>query len=363
MATIYDVAKAAGVSPKTVSRVLNRDAPVGKETRETVEAAIAKLGYVPSSAARTMRSNRSGLIGLITGAISLSPQRSELSGLPDLFIVQGIQKALEAGGKTLLISDTGGRSDRVPELMRTFAEHRVEGLIYVAEYHQAVALPPMPGIRHMVIANGYDDVGTPAVVPHDRQGQFRLTTEIIARGHRRIAYLSLSQALDATKLRTRGYRDALADAGIAFDPDLVIAADLPTPDAEAEVQLLWDSIDRVLSLPDPPTVLCMGNDRMAMRAYGILRSRGLRIPEDISIAGFDNYRMIADTLYPALTTAELPYAAMGVRAAQMLVALIAGETVDTAEPQKVSGPVCWRDSVAERQTRITSISSLGRTSK
>lgn len=360
MATIYDVAKAAGVSPKTVSRVLNGDAPVGKDTRQAVEAAIAELGYVPSSAARTMRSNRSGLIGLITGAISLSPQRSELSGLPDLFIVQGVQKALEAAGKTLLISDTGGRTDRVGALMRTFAEHRVEGVIYVAEYHQEVALPPTPGIPHIVIANGYDRAGTPSVVPHDQQGQQRLVADIIAQGHSRIAYLTLSQTLDATRLRTKGYREALAAAGLAYDPELVIAADLPTPDAEAEVQLLWDAIDRVLALPEPPTVLCMGNDRMAMRAYGILRSRGLRIPEDISVAGFDNHRMIADTLFPALTTSELPYSAMGVRAAQMLVSLINGELTGAAAPQKVSGPVRWRDSVARGASNITEFKSLGR---
>ena len=88
MATIYDVAKAAGVSAKTVSRVLNQDAPVGRETREKVEQAIHALCYVPSNAARMMRSNRSGIVGLITGAISQTSDNPELTGLPDLFIVQ-----------------------------------------------------------------------------------------------------------------------------------------------------------------------------------------------------------------------------------------------------------------------------------
>ena len=88
MATIYDVAKAAGVSAKTVSRVLNQDAPVGRETREKVEPAINALSYVSSNAARMMRSNRSGIVGLITGAISQTSDNPELTGLPDLFIVQ-----------------------------------------------------------------------------------------------------------------------------------------------------------------------------------------------------------------------------------------------------------------------------------
>ena len=114
MATIYDVARAAGVSPKTVSRVLNGDAPVKQRPKEAVQRAITELGYILSTAARAMRSNRSGLVGLITGAISLSPTRSAEGGLPDLFIVQGIQKAMETSGKTLLIADTGGANGSRP---------------------------------------------------------------------------------------------------------------------------------------------------------------------------------------------------------------------------------------------------------
>src|SRR5688500_14716289 len=108
MATIYDVARVAGVSPKTVSRVMNGDAPVNARTREIVEAAMAQLAYVPSSAARTMRSTRSGLVGLVTGAISGPASGGAASGLPDLQIVQGIQRVMGDNGITLLISDTGG---------------------------------------------------------------------------------------------------------------------------------------------------------------------------------------------------------------------------------------------------------------
>ncbi len=141
MSTIYDVAKLAGVSPKTVSRALNGDAQVSEDTVKSVRAAIKRLEYVPSSAARAMRSNKSGLVGLITGAISVKSHEQFTSGLPELFIVLGIQRAIESSGKTLLIADTGGRFDRVPDLMRTFKEHRVEGLIYVADYHRKVTLP------------------------------------------------------------------------------------------------------------------------------------------------------------------------------------------------------------------------------
>lgn len=363
MATIYDVAKASGVSPKTVSRVINNESAVKKSTKDKVNKAIARLGYVPSTAARALRSHKSGLVGLITGAISLAPSRSEAHGLPDLFIVQGVQKAMEASGKTLLIADTGGQMDRVPQLIRTFEEHRVEGIIYAADYHRRVQLPPVLHSVKLVLANCYDDVGTPAVLPDDYRGQLSLTQSLIAKGHRKIAYLTLGPRLDATIQRARGYRDALERAGISFDQKYLISADIDSPDDATEEQLLWDALDRVLALPAPPTVICFGNDRMAVRAYGILRSRGLSLPDDISVAGYDNYKLITQTLYPTLTSAELPYAAIGIRATELLLDMINGTAEAPAEPVLVSGAVSFGNSVKTLPTPITNISSIGRTTK
>lgn len=345
MATIYDVAKLAGVSPKTVSRVLNGDGPVGAKTLEAVKAAIATLRYVPSNAARMMRSNKSDLIGLITGAISLSSEATQPTGLPDLFIVQGIQSALADSGMTLMIADTGGRSDRVPHLIQTFLQHRVEGLIYVAEHHQRVAMPKIPQDVQMVLANCYDDIGTSAILPDDQRGQHDLVARLIVAGHQRIGYLTLRDDTDANRLRRDGYRAALKAAGIGYDPALISTCELAGNVGEA--QLLMDTIDRMLLLPDPPTVLCCGNDKMAVRVYGILRSRGVKVPDEMAVAGYDNYRVISETLYPPLTTVDLPYSAMGVRAAQRLMALISGEGRDDRTPTLVVGPVCWRESVRD----------------
>ena len=356
MATIYDVARAANVSPKTVSRVLNGDAPVGAQTRAAVKTAMSALGYVPSNAARTLRSNRSGLVGLITGAISLASEPSVPVGLPDLFIVQGIQAALADSGMTLMIADTGGRSDRVPHLIQTFLRHRVEGLIYVAEHHQKVGLPRVPKSVHLVLANCYDDIGTPAILPDDQRGQHDLVDRLIAAGHRRIGFLALSDSTDAGRLRGAGYRAALQAAGIAHDPALVQPGELAG--REGDIQLLWDSIERLLQLPDPPTVLCCGNDKLALRVYGILRSRGVKVPDDMSVAGYDNYRVIAETLYPPLTTVDLPYAAMGARAAQTLLSLMRGAPYDAdAVLNTVPGDVIWRASVTVRDPRIVPMQS------
>ncbi len=346
LATIYDVAKQAGVSAKTVSRVLNGDGPVGAATRESVELAMRDLGFVRSNAARMMRAQKSGLVGLITGAISAKNQTPYKQGLPDLFIVQGIQAGMAQAGMTMMIADTTGRQDRVPHLIDTFISHRVEGLIYVAEFHQEVSLPPVPEDTPMVLVNCFDQRGTPAVLPDDRRGQRDLVTRLITAGHRRIAYLALRPDMVAGQLRPAGYRDALSAAGIAIDPALLAHCAFDEP--VIGPQLLWDLINDMMGLPNPPTVICCGNDQMAMMVYGILRSMGRKMPDDISVAGYDNYQVIAETLFPPLTTVDLPYSAMGLRAAQRLMAMISGESRDDRSPTLVEGPVHWRNSVTER---------------
>lgn len=354
MATIYDVAKKAGVSPKTVSRVLNGDAPVNEKTRDAVNAAMAELGYIPSSAARSMRSQRSGLVGMITGAISMSPGPDEAVGLPDIFIVQGAQRVLADKGKTLLIADTGGKADRVPELVQTFLQHRVEGLIYVADYHREVSLPHVLRGRPVVLANCFDDHGTAAVVPDDEGGQHALTAGLIARGHRRIAFLTLPERHVARALRLDGYRRALEEAGIAYDSDLVVTGAVVDP--LHEFDYLWDALDRVLMQPNPPSVICCANDKMAMRVYALLRDRNLRIPNDISVAGYDDYRSLCEHVHPTLTSVELPYGAMGVRAAEKLLRLIEHTTKpNEAAKELVPGPVVWRQSVRTGDSVVTPI--------
>jgi len=362
LATIYDVAREAGVSPKTVSRVLNDDAPVNKTTRARVEAAIAKLDYVPSNAARTMRSQRSGLIGIITGAISTSPGLGEPAGLPDIQIVQGAQRIFAQENLTTLISDTGGRIERVPELVQTLLEHRVEGLLHVAEYHQQVSFPVRVAHNRLVLVNCYDEIGTPSVLPDDESGQYDLVKGLIERGHRRIGYLTLPEQQAAQPLRLKGYRRALADAGIDFDPALVIPAALMDPFHEYD--LLWDALDRLLGLEMPPTVICCANDKMAMRVYGLLRDRGVRIPERMSVAGYDDYRIISSHLHPGLSTVVLPYAAMGARAAQRLLRIIRGQNEPgEASVELVSSPTVWRDSVLSRTSPILEFKSKGRKTK
>lgn len=355
MATIYDVAKAAGVSPKTVSRVINGDAPVNEKTRAAVQKAIGELNYIPSSAARTMRSQRSGLVGMITGAISMSPH-FEATGLPEIYLVQGAQRVFAEHGLTLLIADTGNHADRAPQLLNTFREHRVEGVLYVAEYHQEVSLPKNLGDTKMVLVNCFDANGTPSILPDDVGGQYALVNGLIKRGHRRIGFLTLPERQPARPLRSHGYRQALEENGIAYDDRLEIVGALSDP--AHEYDLLWDALDRLLKVDNPPTVICCANDKMAMRVYGLLRERGVSIPAEISVAGYDDYKMIAEHLHPRLTSAELPYGAMGARAAERLIRMISGTTKPNEPSQElVSGPVAWRESVEPRDSTVAQLST------
>ena len=343
MVTIYDVANQAGVSPKTVSRVINNDGPVSERTRDTVETAIKLLGYVPSYAARSMKSRKSGLIGLITGAISNSEQFSTSVGLPDLFIVKGAQRVIGKSNKTLLISDTGGKTDSVPSLLRTFQEHRVEGVLYVATNHKLLDTSLDGFFERKVLVNCYDNVGTPAVVPDDEVGQYILTKTVIAEGHRRIGYLTLDPRQVATKLRLAGFNLALKEANIDLDPNLVVPVDLFG--APAEHELISDALDKFFNLASPPTVICCGNDRLALRTYSILRGKSIEVPEQISVVGYDDHRQIAETLSPTLTTVELPYLAMGERAATTLLELLSDDEKTPTGLMRVSGSVVRRRSL------------------
>jgi LacI family transcriptional regulator len=148
----------------------------------------------------------------------------------------------------------------------------------------------------------------------------------------------------AHRLRLEGYRRALEAAAIAYDPDLVIDADRDGTPAEREA--LMTAVDALLALREPPTVLCCGNDRLAITVYGILRARGVAVPEAMSVAGYDDYRVISETLYPQLTTMELPYGRMGEEAARlMLGGLRGGQPMSKGARTLVRGELRWRSSV------------------
>ena len=341
MTTIYDVADAAGVSPKTVSRVLNGEGPVNEKTRALVTEAIDRLNYVPSQAARMMRLQKSGVIGVVTSAIS-GEVTGTAGGLPEIYILQGVQRVLSEAGKIAMIADSGADDQRLPALIRSFAERRVEGLVIISSHHRQLSLPDASSGIPLVLANCFDGSGISAIVPDDHAGQRDCVSGLIERGHRRIAFLTLPEGSLATQLRTEGYRAALDAGGLPVDPKLIRAAP-----HDADDQELASTLDVLLAGDLPPTALCCGNDHMAIRVVGLLQRRGIRVPEDLSIVGFDDHRLITEHLHPRLASVELPYAAIGRRAAERLLERIAdtGIAGSGAAVERLIGPVHWRETV------------------
>lgn len=331
--TMSDVARRAKVSQSTVSFVIN-DTPgvrIAPATRDRVLAAVQELGYRRNAMATGLRTGTSAVIGFISDDIATTPFAGQVIG--------GAQDAAWAQRNILLVVNTGSSPDVEREAIALMLEHRVRGIVYSTWYHRPVELPP--GIEEVpvMLVNCYvRDGGVPSVVSDELQGG-RLATEVLLQhGHRRIGFLNAPESeAPATFQRLAGHREALATAGIAFDPDLVTRVDAEQEGGYAGAMALLDR-------PDRPSALFCYNDRVAMGAYAAIAQLGLRIPEDVAVVGFDNQEVIAAHLRPRLSTIALPHYQIGHRGLVRLLAGLSG-TPDDGGLEKLECPYIERESV------------------
>jgi LacI family transcriptional regulator len=320
--TITDVARAVDLSPTTVSFVINNVpyANIPEETRERVWQAVKALGYRPNAAAKVLRTQRTHTIGFVTDEVATTPFAGQ--------IIKGAQELAWDNGKMLIIINAGGNPSVLDAAVEVLLDRQVEGIIYAAVYHQEVQPPPNLSEVPAVLLDCYcADRSLPSVVP-DEVGGGRLATDLlIAQGHRRIGFINLNPGIPAAVGRLQGYREALTAAGIAFDPELV-------RHGNAQADGGYQQIQQLMRLDAPPTAVFCGTDRTAMGAYDGLRDLGLRVPQDVSIVGFDNQEIIAAYLRPALTTVQLPHYEMGRWAVQYLLDLIKQPSA-TTPPQRL----------------------------
>ncbi|MDX1992406.1 MAG: LacI family DNA-binding transcriptional regulator [bacterium] len=306
MTTIKQVAHKAGVSIKTVSRVLNNDPNVSSSTRAQVQRVIDEMGYRPNFAARHMRTQRSQVLGLITDEIVTTPFAVGL--------IRGAQDTAWAHNKMLLIASTNGDSVREQSVIQMMLERRVEGIIYAAWYHREVAPPPALSEAPAVLVDCFAGDGSlPSIVPDEAEGGYTATDILLRKGHRRVGFINITPTAPAAVGRMEGYCKALADHGLAYDEALVRYA------MSGQANDGYQEAHHLLDLADPPTAIFCGNDRVAMGTYDALKERGLRIPDDVAVIGFDNQEIIAAYLRPALSTLELPHYVMGQKAVQFLL--------------------------------------------
>jgi LacI family transcriptional regulator len=297
--TMRDVAKHAGVSQATVSYVINNSSgqSIPPETREKVFSAVRKLGYRPNGAARNMRTQRSNFIGFITDEIATTP----FAGAT----IKGAQDAARSHGCILLLVNTEGVPEVENAAIESMLEHRVAGIAYATMYHRSVIPPTNLAEVPAVLLDCFSEDRSIASVVPDEVGGGRAATEILlSRGHRRIGFINDIDPIPATFGRLRGYQEALAAYGVAFDPNLVTTG-------RSDSHGGYDSALALMQRPDRPSALFCFNDRMAMGAYDALRKLNLSIPQDVAVIGFDNQEIIAAALHPGLSTMQLPHYEMG----------------------------------------------------
>ncbi len=334
--TIKQVAAEAGVSITTVSHVLNNVAGlrVHPATRDRVMETAARLGYAPNALARGLRTQRSNTIGLVGDEIVTTPFAGKL--------VLGAQDvALQHGSVMFVVSSEYQRdveARQVDELIR----RQVDGILYAAMYHRHVDLPPQLAAVPTVVVNATcDEPEVPWVAPDEVAGGEDATALLLAAGHRRIAFINNVDEIPAAFGREKGFRDTAERAGLG-SADVQVVRDEPLAVGGYRAAL------RLLEAPDRPTGIFAFNDRMAMGVYRAASELGLRVPHDVSIVGFDNQELVADSIHPGLTTVELPHYDMGAWAAAQLFARIAsGATGQASTPTaRLRGPVIHRDSIA-----------------
>ena len=330
---IKDVARLAGVSASTVSVILNQveGARVSEATRSRVEEAARQLGYSPNGLARGLRTQRSQTIGLVSDVIATTPYAGQL--------IQGAQDAAWREGYLLMLVNTGGDEDLERHAIATLLQRQVDGILLATMYHRSIDVPPaLQGIPLVVLDARPTGGVAPYVIPDERKGAMTAVRELGAHGHRRIGLALDDRDSPAGRGRLEGYREALAEYGIEDDPALVVRASSDSSGGERAGALLLDR-------PDPPSAIFAFNDQMAVGVYRTAAERGLRIPEDLSVVGFDDLFLIGRELSPGLTTVALPHYAMGEIAADVLLAHIVSGQQAPAGPILVDCPLVRRGSV------------------
>ena len=312
-ATIFDVAERAGVSIKTVSRVVNREPNVRESTRERVQQAIADLSYTPDQSARNLASHRAHLIGLIYD----DPDAYDMiSGGYILDLQQGALKACYESQSQLLIHPCNFREEDVAERLKALIEQtRLSGIILAAPLSnmpRVVRAIEETGTPFVSLSPGKGVGKKPSVTTNDREVCAEMTRYLAELGHQRIAFITGDPVHKAVGNRFLGYKDGLSQSNLDFSAALVVAGDNSFGSGEICGAQLLD-------LESRPTAIFAANDDMAAGVLRIANRLGINVPGELSIAGFVDIPL-ARQVEPALTTIRQPLVRMAESAARMLAA-------------------------------------------
>ncbi|SDI15573.1 LacI family transcriptional regulator [Pseudomonas flavescens] len=328
MATIKDVAARAGISYTTVSHVVNGTRPVSDSVRDKVQAAIAELGYVPSGVARSLRVRATGTLGLLVPNAS-NPYFAELA--------RGIEDHAERNGYSVILCNSDDDGAKQLRYLRVLLERRIDGLIVAtvtrdAAFAQALAAVKLP---LMLVDRSLDGVSADRLQIDHEQGGYLATRHLLELGHRRIACIAGPVDTQVAQLRVAGYQRALLEAGLPAAEPSHCAFTSPAGHATAL---------GLLSGEARPTAIFAGNDMIALGVLRAAAERGVRVPQALSLVGFDDIE-VSRYLHPALTTVGQHIGQLGERAAERLLQRVRTPELD-AEQWLLEPTLIVRESTA-----------------
>jgi DNA-binding LacI/PurR family transcriptional regulator len=326
--TIRELASAAGVSIATVSRVLNnKPHPVGEETRRRILALADTMGYRPNLAARSLRTERSSTIGIITDNID-SPHTT--------MMVRGIQDRVKEDGYICVIISADWDPKNEREAIHDLASRAIDGIIFAETWHRSAnEILELSNKPFVFVHRQFPSAHPYSVTPDEIYGARLATSHLLGLGHRRIGYINGPVEFYASADRLHGYQEELAAHGLTFDASLVARGDW-------QVASGYGAMTELLAAGPRPTAVFAGNDLMAAGAMYAIFDAGMRVPQDLAVVGYDN-RDIARIFRPSLTTVTLPLYDMGRASAQILLDLLSGQEEPGAEI-KIRGRLIIRES-------------------
>lgn len=306
--TIKDIAKRAEVSHSTVSRALRGSPLIAGNTTERIRQAALDLGYLPSAAARSLKTRRSQALGVILTSVD-DPFFSE--------ILQGIEQVAQEGGYSLFIAASQHDPQREQAIVQAMSEHRVDGVIICSASFQAEQRRQFLayGVPIVVVNNQAAEEYRYSIYHDDLDGCRQLTRHLLSLGHRRIAYLGNSLSGRTTQDRLSGFQQEMNAAGLVVPVEHVLQ--LPGGGPAQGVA----GVEYFLSLPVSPSALVCFNDMVAIGALKALQQAGRRVPDDFSLTGFDNI-VFSEFTQPPLTTFDQPKRYIGSEAARLVLELL-----------------------------------------
>src|SRR6476646_1743260 len=334
-ASLKDVARLAGVSHSTVSRALRNSQRVNSETIERIRRIATESGYRASAVGRSLATRHTNTLGVVVTTIT------------DAFaaeVVSGIEEAAATRGYSIFLANSGADPEREMRVVHTLDERRVDGIVVTASRVGALYVPMLSkmGVPIVLLNNQHPSEFAHSVMIANTDASAAATQHLIDLGHRRIAYVGDRNGRQSDTERFAGYRHALDSADLPFEPELVFHGD-GNPENGME------GIGRLLALPHPPSAVFCYDDMTAIGALRQVRKLGLRVPDDISLVGFDDLPIVRYT-DPPLTTVHQPMPQMGRLAMETLLDILAGS--NSTHNIKVPGELIVRESTAPPKEKL-----------